>query len=483
MSDNLKNFVEEAKKVSDYYWTFAEEADKLVKGPNSIIGMEWWDGGDDIDYINSAILGFKEYGEVCKNKEDYFENLLNSKALTDNSQGDWASKLNRLVELFGKLSEDDINNLWKEFPDYFDENPDDWDDEDSSYNENDRKAFEEKVLKEMKSLNLPKDNRTWLDRHDDLDLGEIYPEMLNLGYFIYTGSDRLSNEANEVAIKLEDLLRNEGSNDIKVVLDKIKSQNLPVKFFLGKDLDDNYGKIKLRYDPTKYNKNNSIEAEEAVGQSGEVTPEIEKAAYDWVDKQFAEDSDLYDEDYNFNFEEYDKRKETSGYPMDLLNWIDDCLQQMDDVGYEYEVFTSLFGHYPGEGKWTPEGDYEDYRDEEGDIVYSADEDFKPGDVIEKEMFEALGGKSSIESNSSIKGKDKILDLIEQTLNEDPQYEAIKTPNGITVRKGDDEISFGVGIELVPQFKITDNVGEVILQGFGKEDLAIEAIKAIKEYLK
>ena len=221
MSDNLKNFVEEAKKVSDYYWTFAEEQDK-VEGPNSIIGMEFWDGGDDIDYINSAILGFKEYGEVCKNKEDYFENLLNSKALTDNSQGDWASKLNRLVELFGKLSEGEIKNLWKEFPDYFEEDPDSWED---------------------------------------------------------------------------------GEED----------------------------------------------AEEAVGQSGEVTPEIEKAAYDWVDKQFAEDSDLYDEDYNFNFEEYDKRKETSGYPIDLLNWIDDCLQQMDDIGYEYEVFTSLFGHYPGEG--------------------------------------------------------------------------------------------------------------------------------------
>ena len=139
-------------------------------------------------------------------------------------------------------------------------------------------------------------------------------------------------------------------------------------------------------------------------------------------------------------------------------------------------------HYPGEGKWTPEGDYEDYHDEEGNIVYPADEDFKPEDDIEKEMFEALGGKSATESNSSIKGKDKILDLIEQTLNEDPQYDAIKTPNGITVRKGDDEISFGVGVELVPQFKITDNVGEVILQGFGKEDLAIEAIKAIKEYL-
>lgn len=252
----MSKFAEEAKKVEDWYWSFAEDQDK-VEGPNSIIGLEWWDGGDDIDYICSAILGFKEYGEVCKNKEDYFENLLTSKALTDNSQKDWSDKLNNLAELFGQLTEEERKNLWKEFPDHFDEDPaEDDDDEDE-------------------------------DEED---------------------------------------------------------------------------------------------AEEAVGQIGAVTPEIEKAAYDWVDKQFAEDSDLYDEDYNFNFEEFDKRKETAGYPIDLLNWIDDCLQQMDDTGYEYEVFVSLFGHYPGEGNWTPGEN--DYGEEEI-------ESYNPEDDVERELYESL----------------------------------------------------------------------------------------------
>ena len=362
----MSKFAEEAKKVSDWYQTFEEDEDKLV-GPGSIIGLKFWDGGDDIDYINSAILGFAEYFRVAKDKEDYLSNFSVPGYLTENSSEEWKTKINNLAELFGQLTEEERKNLWKEFPDYFDEDPGEYDGEEE----------------------------------DDEDYGD------------------------------------------------------------------------------------EEEAEEAVGQTGAVTPEIEKAAYDWVDKQFAEDSDLYDEDYNFNFEEFDKRKETAGYPIDLLNWIDDCLQQMDDTGYEYEVFVSLFGHYPGEGNWTPGEN--DYGEEEI-------EPYTPEDDVERELYESLKDQdldkgqskgSATESNSSIKGKDEVLTLMEEYFNEDPNYDAIKTPTGITVKNNltGDEISFSIGVELKPEFKIIDHIGNIVSKGFDISDLSLSAVKAIKEYLK
>ena len=48
---NLEKFVNEAKKVSEWYQSFEEDEEMLV-GPGSIVGMDFWDGGDDIDYIN-----------------------------------------------------------------------------------------------------------------------------------------------------------------------------------------------------------------------------------------------------------------------------------------------------------------------------------------------------------------------------------------------------------------------------------------------
>lgn len=80
----------------------------------------------------------------------------------------------------------------------------------------------------------------------------------------------------------------------------------------------------------------------------------EREAYNWLNSCFDEDSDLYDENGDIDFQELENRKKSSGYPIDLLNWINDCLAQMDDDGYSYEEFISFFGHYPGEGNWEPE---------------------------------------------------------------------------------------------------------------------------------
>lgn len=94
----------------------------------------------------------------------------------------------------------------------------------------------------------------------------------------------------------------------------------------------------------------SIANEEIVGGNKE------EEAYNWVDSCFDEDSDLYLGDYEFDWDEYENRKKSSGYPLDLLNWITACLGEMSDCGYGYNEFISFFGHYPGEGNWESEED-------------------------------------------------------------------------------------------------------------------------------
>lgn len=119
---NLQNFVKEVTRVSDWYQTFSEEGEK-VQGPGSIIGMKFWDGGDDIDYINSGILGFEEYGEVFSNGKEYLRYFQERGYLTKDSSEKWKKEITALSELFDLLSEQDRKDLWKSFPEYFDEDP------------------------------------------------------------------------------------------------------------------------------------------------------------------------------------------------------------------------------------------------------------------------------------------------------------------------------------------------------------------------
>lgn len=60
-------FCKRAREVEAWYIEWEEDQEKV----EAIIGPEYWDGGDDIDYINSCILGFQEYRVPCKNDGEY----------------------------------------------------------------------------------------------------------------------------------------------------------------------------------------------------------------------------------------------------------------------------------------------------------------------------------------------------------------------------------------------------------------------------
>lgn len=102
--------------------------------------------------------------------------------------------------------------------------------------------------------------------------------------------------------------------------------------------------------------NGDLGREDSIANEGIVGGNKEEEAYNWVDSCFDEDSDLYLGDYEFDWDEYENRKKSSGYPLDLLNWITACLGEMSDSGYSYNEFISFFGHYPGEGNWEAEED-------------------------------------------------------------------------------------------------------------------------------
>lgn len=146
---NLSNFVKEANRVSAWYWKQVDKYDRLVadsfnrgdgeevkdpifEGPGSIFGLDYYDGGDDMDYIHSCILGFNEYDP--KPVIDYIKNFRNKGYLTNYSSTEWKNNVYHLGDLYDKLSDGEKKNLWKSFPDYFDE--------DDSYDEVEKEIYE-----------------------------------------------------------------------------------------------------------------------------------------------------------------------------------------------------------------------------------------------------------------------------------------------------------------------------------------------------
>lgn len=104
-------FCKRAREVEDWYIEWEEDQEKV----EAIIGPEYWDGGDDIDYINSCIIGFQEYSVPCKNDGEYILNFITMGYLTDNSSHEWAKKITELAYLYNQMSEEEIDSLYEEF--------------------------------------------------------------------------------------------------------------------------------------------------------------------------------------------------------------------------------------------------------------------------------------------------------------------------------------------------------------------------------
>lgn len=104
-------FVTKAREVEAWYTEWEEDQEKVEE----IIGPSYWDGGDDIDYINSCILGFQEYGAPCKNDGEYILNFITCGYLTDNSSHEWVKKITELGYLFNQLTDEEIDSLYEEF--------------------------------------------------------------------------------------------------------------------------------------------------------------------------------------------------------------------------------------------------------------------------------------------------------------------------------------------------------------------------------
>lgn len=104
-------FCKRAREVEGWYIEWEEDQEKV----EAIIGPEYWDGGDDIDYTNSCILGFQEYSVPCKNDGEYILNFITRGYLTDNSSHEWAKKITELAYLYNQMSEEEIDSLYEEF--------------------------------------------------------------------------------------------------------------------------------------------------------------------------------------------------------------------------------------------------------------------------------------------------------------------------------------------------------------------------------
>ena len=95
-----------------------------------------------------------------------------------------------------------------------------------------------------------------------------------------------------------------------------------------------------------------VEKLKALGSATEETTNKsldEEAAYYWFDKTFYDwletkgDKELDDNDWN----EFKAMLDSAPYDRDLLQWIWDECAELDDGGYEYEIFVTICGHYPG----------------------------------------------------------------------------------------------------------------------------------------
>ena len=128
ISKNVKAFVEAANKAVEWYKTFMGDASKIY-GPGSIIGRKTNSDYYTINdpYIAEVLLGFTE--DYMPAVDNLKQEMIDFGFLTEDSSKEWVSTINNLSMLLSKLTNDEKDKLWMQFPKYFDSarNFEDWD--------------------------------------------------------------------------------------------------------------------------------------------------------------------------------------------------------------------------------------------------------------------------------------------------------------------------------------------------------------------